>query len=50
MYVFIGLAIKSLGRGGSLVPQTRGLIHQFGVWLGRDNKGSHTQIWCLAWW
>jgi hypothetical protein len=38
MYTSIDFTSQIVGRRGSLVPQTRGLIHQFGVWLGRDLK------------
>jgi hypothetical protein len=31
MYTSVDFTVNSLGGGGSLVPQTRGLIHQFGV-------------------
>jgi hypothetical protein len=38
MYTSVDFSSQIPVQRGTLVPQTRGLIHQFGVWLGRDLK------------
>jgi hypothetical protein len=38
MYTFVNFSSQIVTQRGFLVPQTRGLIHQFSVWLGRDLK------------
>jgi hypothetical protein len=38
MYTSVDFTSQITKRRGSLVPQTRGLIHKCGAWIGRDLK------------